>query len=519
MQKNNIYRANLKSLILGLTIISALLSFSNTFFASYQTQSEHLVATTLELNRAYSKKLASSLDNFFASTQQQLAYSTQVMQNDLGNTAILKIEAERLLNQTTTFNSVVIADKNGIVLEVAPNSLEIKGKKLTSIGAREAYSKKAPTISDVYTSITGKLIVFVTHPIFDKSNEYFGFIGGTIYLETENILNKLIGQHFYEDGSHVLIIDKNSIIISYKDQHQIGKTFPKDSIHADIISELDGSNKTTDLDGKELLSGYAFSHKTGWAIITQKRTDDTKTVASQLLHQALLHSLPVALISIVAIWWCSLNIARPLRQLADGARDLEKANSKGVIEKISAWYYETKELKSALLSSAAKIQKNISILIDEAITDSLTGLYNRRGLEKSLAPLMSAEIKFSIALIDIDHFKKINDTYGHDKGDIALKFLSQKIKQAIREEDLAFRVGGEEFMIVLPKAEKSDAYTIAERLRISIMQTEIPEIGNITVSLGISSWPEDGREIADVIKSADKRLYLAKQNGRNQSMR
>lgn len=157
-----------------------------------------------------------------------------------------------------------------------------------------------------------------------------------------------------------------------------------------------------------------------------------------------------------------------------------------------------------------------------AITDPLTGLFNRRYLEEKLShELIRAKAynrELSIVMADIDHFKRINDTYGHKVGDEVLKALALILKANIRGEDVVARYGGEEFVILLPNVSKYDAYRIAERIRVEVEETSFEEIGvpeRITVSFGISCFPTDGEEVIDLLKKADQALYQAKSLGRN----
>lgn len=157
-----------------------------------------------------------------------------------------------------------------------------------------------------------------------------------------------------------------------------------------------------------------------------------------------------------------------------------------------------------------------------AITDSLTGIYNRRFLEEKLShELIRAKAYnryLSIIMADIDHFKRINDTYGHKVGDEVLKALALILKANIRGDDTVARYGGEEFVILLSGASKYDAYRIAERIRVEVEETSFEEIGvpeKITVSFGISCFPEDGEDPIELLKKADQALYQAKTLGRN----
>lgn len=157
-----------------------------------------------------------------------------------------------------------------------------------------------------------------------------------------------------------------------------------------------------------------------------------------------------------------------------------------------------------------------------AIIDPLTGLFNRRYLEerlnKELTKAKAYNFYISFLMADIDHFKRINDTYGHNIGDEVLKSLAVIFRANIRENDIVARYGGEEFVMVLTNVSKYDAYRIAERIRLEIQDTSFEEIGipeRITVSFGVSSFPEDGEEYSELLIKADQALYQAKSLGRN----
>ncbi len=123
----------------------------------------------------------------------------------------------------------------------------------------------------------------------------------------------------------------------------------------------------------------------------------------------------------------------------------------------------------------------------------------------------------SLIMLDIDHFKKVNDNYGHQAGDTVLREVSKVIMKGIREIDTASRYGGEEFMVILPNTERENARVGAERMRSGISQHAFPEIeGPITVSIGVAGLPDPAIESEDrLIRCVDHALYRAKQNGRN----
>ncbi len=159
----------------------------------------------------------------------------------------------------------------------------------------------------------------------------------------------------------------------------------------------------------------------------------------------------------------------------------------------------------------------------QSIRDVLTGLYNRRYFDETLLQEINrarrSKHPLSLLLFDIDHFKKFNDTYGHDAGDFVLKKVSETMLSLIRESDTACRYGGEEFIIILPETSVEIAQKRAETLRAEISRNELKFnnefLGVITISIGVAVYPQHGEQEPVLIKSADKALYQAKQSGRN----
>jgi len=159
----------------------------------------------------------------------------------------------------------------------------------------------------------------------------------------------------------------------------------------------------------------------------------------------------------------------------------------------------------------------------ESIRDPLTGLYNRRHMEASLGrEVLRAKrhgAPVAIIMLDIDHFKHLNDTYGHEAGDVVLRELATLVRQNIRGEDIACRYGGEEFLLILPDAPLEIATQRAEALRLRGGELQVVYQGKfltITISLGVAAFPIHGPDIKDTVKAADVALYHAKKGGRNQ---
>jgi two-component system cell cycle response regulator len=171
-----------------------------------------------------------------------------------------------------------------------------------------------------------------------------------------------------------------------------------------------------------------------------------------------------------------------------------------------------------------RLRDNVQMTIEMAVTDGLTGLHNRRYLERHLVTLVQQAIArqkpLSVLVLDIDHFKTINDSYGHAVGDDVLREFSRRVRKAVRGIDLACRMGGEEFVIAMPDTDAALALLVGERLRqkIAIERFRIPESEEsieVTVSIGISSLASTEDTPETLLKRADEALYEAKRAGRN----
>ena len=173
---------------------------------------------------------------------------------------------------------------------------------------------------------------------------------------------------------------------------------------------------------------------------------------------------------------------------------------------------------------ADRLRDNVQQSIEMAITDGLTGLYNRRYMETHLGSLVeqagSRGKPLTILVLDIDYFKAINDTHGHDAGDDVLREFATRIRKSIRGIDLACRLGGEEFVIVMPETDMAVATIVAERLRRRIASEPFgiaqgARAINVTISIGIATLDTADDNASTILKRADQALYRAKRAGRN----
>ncbi len=162
---------------------------------------------------------------------------------------------------------------------------------------------------------------------------------------------------------------------------------------------------------------------------------------------------------------------------------------------------------------------NLAIAQRQAATDALTGLPNRRAVDDTLTRMVAQSARtfapLAVLLMDLDHFKAVNDRYGHDRGDQVLTAVGVALRGALRESDFAGRYGGEEFLMLLASTDKQGALRVAESVRGAIATIRLPDIDRITASIGLAVLPDDAGEAVALVRAADRALYAAKRNGRD----
>lgn len=510
-------RLDLRTLILILSALTALVMLCTSYFASYRVQRQLLIDHALESNRVYAAKLASITETFLSGALQHLGVSAKVQGRQINDASALRSETDRLLQESNAFNSTFVVDAQGTLQAVSPESLhQMVGKKLQSPGSQEALQGRKPIVSMPFLSAANNLVVVLSQPIFDDSGQYLGYVAGTLYLREHNILNNLLGLHYYKDGSYLYVVDRNLRLLYHPEPQRVGTLVKGNALLDNLTTESNGARAVTNSYGVEMLAGFATVPSTGWGVVAQQPLEKTLTPLHSLILSVIGLSAPLVLLGSLIMWWLALTIARPLWQLAAGAREMDQPDTRDDIRGVRAWYFEAAELKRALLFGLNLLQERIGRLNRDAQTDPLTGLINRRGLESSLSLLQTEGRGFSAIALDIDHFKRINDSHGHDVGDVVLRRLAELMRGCCRDGDLLCRTGGEEFLMLLPSASLEVALTVAERLRLCVQDTPIEPVKVMTISLGVAQWrPEIGETPLQVLSKADQALYLAKQSGRN----
>lgn len=506
---------DLRLLILGLVLVAMLATLVNGLVTAYRVQREALIEHALLSNSAYAAKLASSIEEFIRGAQSHLQFSAERLGSHWGSAEIMHAETLRLQQQDADFNAIIIVDATSKVLDVFPDTLQMNGSTLGSEAVNQALAARQPYVSSAYMSAAGNRVVFVAVPVFDAAHRFVGIVGGSIYLQQESALHTLISQHFYHEGTFAFVADRDRQLLYHPDSARIGEKLGYSKTVDAALLGRSGSMAVRNYKGIPMLAGYAQVSGAGWAVVAQQPQDASLAPLSTLMRDMVMGMVPAAIIGIILIGAGALMISRPLRELSRIAGQLAAPQTTEDLRRVNAWYREAAAIRQAMLAGVQLLQAKMGRLNRQALTDPLTGLANRRAMDDELQGLRTAGRNYSVLSVDIDHFKRVNDTFGHDKGDLAIRQVAQTLMEHCRAADLACRAGGEEFLLILPDAGTDVANLIAERVREAVANSEIPIVGRITVSIGVASCDDATMACETVLKRADECLYRAKETGRN----
>lgn len=274
----------------------------------------------------------------------------------------------------------------------------------------------------------------------------------------------------------------------------------------------------------------------GWHIVARQPQDSAYAPARQAMHQVLAGGLAAALLAAVIAWLVARRLSQDLKRLARAANDIHGSGAAADIPRLHS-SREVQRLSEALRGSIAQLQsaneamecqvRERTLQLQQANTelehqarsDPLTGLLNRRGFEFQLDFAMALARRsgrpLSVLVIDVDHFKRINDQHGHDEGDAVLRTLARVLRQRLRESDVLARMGGEEFLALLPDTTADAAVTIAEQLRELLAHSPMAHGEPVTASMGVATLRGTTDTAAAMLRRGDEALYEAKGAGRN----
>ncbi|MBV1856677.1 GGDEF domain-containing protein [Catellatospora tritici] len=329
-------------------------------------------------------------------------------------------------------------------------------------------------------------------------------------------------------GGDVEIVDLRRNVVAH--------TMP-DEVAQQLAQDPDGPIAATIGDGLARTTSGGLLRAPQMLAVVPIRTEDTAIAGAVVLDYTDVHhdmlaatahirraTVAAGLIGMVLAlglaYLMSRGLVRDIRQLTQTADQFAEGRYDARARTTSRG--ELRQLAAAFNTMADRIAARKQALIDLATTDTLTGLPNRRALRASLGRNLDqarrADTALALIILDLDRFKKINDEHGHLAGDAVLRQVAQVLQREIRPTDLAARLGGEEFAVVLPDTDRDTAVAIAERLRAAVASTPAAhqgEVLTVTTSAGVVAYPHDGQTTATLVKRADDALYSAKRAGRN----
>lgn len=514
-------RISLPVIFIGFVSLSLLITLSITIFSFTQTQKKSLIDNTLMLNYSNATQMSQSMDILFESMQSSLKYAANMIGDtgELLDVNNLGDQLELIRHSSNYFNSLAVINKNGLVSNISPKSIGTQGTYVTSNEMLKALNSQRPYISEVYTTKTTKRrIVFISEPIFNSKGEYQGIIGGSVYLQEANIINKMFGsQLIKDDPSYFYIVDSTGKLLYHPEKDLIGVDISSNHIIKQLEQGKSGTQEYVDRQGLKSLAGYIKSPATDWGIVVVSPTDNIYRQLENHVKVLITNILFPILLLMLIVMWIARHLARPFVILADSIQQLEEGNI-DIPDLHSHWNREADVLTRTVVGAIRSFQRQHDQLVHEAKTDVLTGLTNRRMFEETIQQWVDEEHPFAILVIDIDHFKVINDSYGHQTGDIVLQKVSSIIVQQVTEDDICSRFGGEEFVVMLSNANSRTAFLMGEQIRVAIQQADMSLDHPITISVGGAVYPFHATSATEVFHLADTALYQAKEEGRNKTV-
>ncbi|UUZ84887.1 GGDEF domain-containing protein [Paenibacillus sp. P26] len=270
--------------------------------------------------------------------------------------------------------------------------------------------------------------------------------------------------------------------------------------------------------GVDFLAGYAAVKETGWGVVSQSPLSHVYDKLKQHIRKLILYMLVPSLVLLAFAIRLARKLANPFVSLADAVSRFSQ-DGRAVIPKYRYhWNREADVLTKTIIHAMSSVQEHTDQLSQAAMTDPLTGLANRRTLESMAQKWRAEGDLYSVILMDIDHFKLVNDRYGHKVGDEVLKHVANRITSSTRLEDVCRRFGGEEFVVLQRQSEAVHAFKTAERIRIALESTPSPAGEPVTVSIGVAGGRASSNSLADMLQLADQALYRAKHEGRNRTV-
>lgn len=460
---------------------------------------------------------------------------------------------ERLKSSYSYYSWIGLADAAGVVRAATSNhllGLNVSQRPWYAHGKNGVFVgdvHEAVLLSKVLPNVGSQPLRFIDFaaPVLDANGQVRGVLASHAHWRwAGEVLNVVKPGNATSLGLEIFIVDSRNEVI-YPEHQSVKITPPNEermraAKSKDFLDWEEGSSYLTAFASiKDPVSAVPL----GWKIVVRQPEDSVVADVRRAQRTVLFSSGLAGAILLVMIWFGASHISRPLGILTKDARRVARGERKVVFEaghgtvefrQLSTALqrmYETlamqrdsleksnRELEAKVAERTEELQRTNRELERLVRTDPLTGLSNRLDVEQRLeieyARFQRSHEPYCVLVMDVDFFKNINDTYGHAVGDKVLQQLGKIIRQSVRQVDVVGRVGGEEFLVILPMTRQPQALVVAEKIRQSLAAASIDPVGKITVSCGVQEVGMNDQSKETAIKLADQWMYNAKKAGRN----
>jgi diguanylate cyclase (GGDEF)-like protein len=426
---------------------------------------------------------------------------------------------------------LMVVDPQGRVL--ATSGRQVRPVKMPPHWTDDLSSENSSFGDPYRDEALGATLVVAAVPIHVPSTRFLGALVAKISLGS---VDQIFQQYAPEDSGRIFLITTDTsagFLGTIVTGRGAGTRLLTRSFEQ--LAGVDGGiARYASFDGERVLGSLYRDPEVRWGVVAE--TPATVAFRQVTRLRRLMVLLPAALLAGIGLigYFLGLLIVRPVDRLAKGAAKVAAGNLEVDLPVISAgevgyltqvfnhMVVRLREGREALDAANETLRRKNEELERVSVTDGLTGLYNRRRLMEVLSDetRRSQRLKhtFAALMVDVDHFKKYNDTFGHLEGDAVLTRVATMLREATREVDFVARYGGEEFLVMLPETAMPEAQEIAERIRSRIAEASFTG-RRITVSIGVAEFPLHGQTPEQVIAAADEALYEAKREGRDKVRR
>jgi len=499
-------RTSLAGLVIGcvlpIAVVAAFLIFN-----FYEYEQRQLAVNSISQARS----MISAVDRDFASTQaalQALSTSHRLASGDLSGFHARALEA--LLN--LPIENIVVLDTSGQMLLTTAQPF---GKQLPKLVnpplLKRTLETGKPGVSDLFIGPIANRPIFTIAVPVKRDGSIAYSLNATV--EPAQLSRVLVEQKLPDSWRAAIIDSAGNVVARTHDMEKfVGKKVEQHLLQG-IRTSDENSFKSQTLDGIPVLTAYSRSPVTRWTVAIGMPLDELTAGLRQTLKWLIVATVAALFIGLSLAWFIGGRVARSVTALIEPAKTL---GSDAILTIPHLHFKEANELRQALLDGATTLHQAQY----HAHHDALTGLKNRTlfhiAINQQLTLCLRNKTELAMLYIDLDGFKLINDTYGHETGDQLLRAVSVRLKDAVRKSEIIARLGGDEFAIALIHSDLENAAYFSRRLiEIISKPYQLGEIeATISASIGVAGYPISATDGDTLLKKADRAMYRAKSLGK-----